>query len=112
MGIPKHPPIRSRVLREGARGEQCTVQIPGVCSGDPETTVLAHINWTGGVMGGKTDDISACYACDKCHAVLDARDLRQWVANAEHIDWFRGRAMAATLRRMIEKGEITVEGMR
>ncbi len=30
-------------LRKAARGRECQVRIPGVCNGNPETTVLAHI---------------------------------------------------------------------
>ena len=111
MGMVKQRPIRSRVLREGARGEECTLRFPGICSGDTETVVLAHINWSGGVMGGKADDISVCYACDKCHAVTDARDISGWHENKSVLDWHRGRGMAETLRRMVEKGEIVIEGM-
>lgn len=30
-------------LRKAARGRECQVRIPGVCNGNPETSVLAHI---------------------------------------------------------------------
>lgn len=30
-------------LRKAARGRECQVRIPGVCNGNPETTILAHI---------------------------------------------------------------------
>ncbi len=29
-------------LRKAARGQMCTVRIPGYCNHDPETSVLAH----------------------------------------------------------------------
>lgn len=34
-------------LRKAARGRECQVRIPGVCNGNPETSVLAHIRLTG-----------------------------------------------------------------
>ena len=30
-------------LRKAARGRECQVRIPGVCNGNSETSVLAHI---------------------------------------------------------------------
>ena len=60
-------------VRDSARGEQCCVRLPGVCSFDPETTVFAHISKVrqGHGMGIKTDKGS--YACSKCHDVVDSR---------------------------------------
>lgn len=34
-------------LRKAARGRECQVRIPGVCNGNPETSVLAHIRLAG-----------------------------------------------------------------
>lgn len=64
-------PIKSKKLRDSARGQDCTMQVAGVCNYNPETTVLAHINISGGKMGGKETDISACFCCSACHAWLD-----------------------------------------
>ncbi len=56
-------------LRRLARGQQCCVRIPGVCNGNPETTVLAHLN--GGGMGMKHHNLVAAWSCSSCHAWLD-----------------------------------------
>lgn len=50
------------------------VRIPGVCSGNPETTVLAHIR-RGNVagMGQKPPDVCGVWACSVCHDVIDQR---------------------------------------
>lgn len=50
------------------------VRIPGVCNGNTETTVLAHIR-RGGVagMGQKPPDTCGVWACNACHDVLDGR---------------------------------------
>lgn len=76
-------------LTESARGQECHVRIPGVCNGNPETTVLAHLKPTGhGTMGGKPPDICGVFACSDCHDVIDGRrglpgdygnGLKQWV---------------------------------
>ena len=61
-------------LRESARGQPCHLRLPGVCNGDPETTVLAHIR-RGGTsgMGQKPPDICGVFACSSCHDAMDKR---------------------------------------
>ncbi|MBU5563095.1 DUF1364 domain-containing protein, partial [Escherichia sp. S69_ASV_4] len=44
-------------LRKAARGRECQVRIPGVCNGNPETSVLAHIRLTG-LCGTGTKPVS------------------------------------------------------
>jgi len=34
-------------LRKEARGRNCQVRLPGICNGNPETTVLAHYRMAG-----------------------------------------------------------------
>jgi hypothetical protein len=34
-------------IRKAAKGEECTLNIAGVCSYDPETVVLAHYRLAG-----------------------------------------------------------------
>lgn len=51
-------------LRKAARGRECQVRIPGVCNGNPETSVLAHIRLTGLCgTGTKPPDLIATIAC-------------------------------------------------
>lgn len=97
--------IHSRALRDSARGETCTLQIAGVCCGDWDTTVLAHL--ASGGMGMKTDDTESCYACDTCHAAIDGR--APWDERSMK-DWYARRAQARTIRRMFEKGVISIKG--
>ena len=60
-------------LRKRARGQPCTVRLPG-CDGGGETTVLAHIRYAGtGGMGMKPLDIQAVCACASCHDAIDGR---------------------------------------
>jgi len=70
---PKMTPIR-----RAARGQDCQLQILGVCNGDPTTTVLCHSNRLadGKGMGLKAPDTEACIGCSSCHDVRDGRAPR------------------------------------
>jgi hypothetical protein len=95
--------IISKKLRESAKGQECTMQVAGVCNGNPETSVLAHIQVDGGIMGGKTDDISACISCSSCHEWLDQH-------RGSELDelFYTRRAMIRTHLFWIEKGLLVV----
>ena len=69
----KRKGVKSSKIRQSARGEDCTLNIDGVCSYDPATVVLAHSNRyeDGKGMGLKSDDAKGCYACYQCHMWLD-----------------------------------------
>ncbi|MCO7055054.1 DUF1364 domain-containing protein [Pseudomonas juntendi] len=54
--------MRQTKLTKAARGRECQVRIPGICNGNPETTVLAHYRMAG-----------TCGACSTCHDVCDGR---------------------------------------
>lgn len=60
-------------ITESARGEDCTIRIPGVCNFDPATTVWCHGNGSaaGKGIGMKAIDILGAYGCSACHAVYD-----------------------------------------
>ena len=63
-------------IRKSAKGQDCTVQIGGVCNYNPETTVYAHATVLPptGIVGGKQNDIvGGYYACSACHDYMDSR---------------------------------------
>jgi len=103
--------VRSNAIRMSAKGEECTFQIPGVCNGNPETTVLCHLPDESHGMGHKADDISAAYGCMSCHDAIDRR-----ISNAgwdsDNSEWYMRRAQTRTLRRLIEKGIVKVAGLK
>lgn len=70
--------LKMTPIRRAARGQDCTLQILGVCNGDPTTTVLCHSNQLadGKGMGLKAPDNAACFGCSSCHDVLDGRAPR------------------------------------
>ena len=81
-------------LREFAKGKDCQVRIPGVCSFNPEETVLAHIRRGGvGGMGSKPADIIGVHSCARCHDVLDSRVPYP----KEHLDTYILEALCRTL---------------
>lgn len=87
--------IVSKKLRDSARGQSCTLRLPG-CGHDDGTVVLAHIPCGHKGVGMKGPDVIACFACDHCHSVLDGRrkgeltegDLLRALAETQLI-WFR-----------------------
>lgn len=64
---------RNQKALDFARGQDCTLLIPGVCNGDPATTVACHANWScgGKGMSHKAHDFAIAFGCDRCHAWLD-----------------------------------------
>ena len=74
----KSPAFRSKALRDSARGQCCALQIPGICNGNPETTVLCHLPSITHGMGYKSDDFWAVFGCSSCHDVIDGRIPYDW----------------------------------
>lgn len=67
-------PQKSKPARTAARDATCTLQIPGVCNGDPATVVGAHLRVFG--LAGtaqKPDDLFLVDACHACHAAQEDR---------------------------------------
>jgi len=61
-------------LRELARGRECQLRLPGICSFNPDETVLAHVR-RGGVAGAgqKPPNLVGIHCCAPCHDALDGR---------------------------------------
>jgi hypothetical protein len=96
--------VESRVskIREAARGEPCTLRLTAICDGGGETTVLAHIRGFGNAgTGMKPSNMSACFACDPCHRVLDGRAGKLRVHDSDKL-----RAILQTHDRLRQKGLI------
>jgi hypothetical protein len=67
--------VVSKKLRDSARGQDCTLRLPGICQGGTDTTVLCHMPSHIGLkgMGMKVPDYWACFGCHACHDVIDGR---------------------------------------
>jgi len=88
-------------LRKKARGAPCLVRIPGVCTHDRETVVLAHIR-RGGVAGAgqKPPDTCAVLACAACHDKIDGRTA----APVADLDTYILEGLCRTLKWWDEEG--------
>jgi hypothetical protein len=94
-------------LRKSAQGEECLIRLPGICNGNPETTVLAHLpDGTGGKMGGKSHDLCSVYACSACHDAIDGRaHVNDLDASARLlIKVYAAEGHYRTLNKFVEKG--------
>jgi len=94
--------IKSKKLRDSARGEQCTLNIVGICNYDPATTVLSHL--PSEIAGYKSTDISSAYCCSSCHRIIDDRSK----LSPQDYEFYCRRGQVRTLTRMEEKGLITI----
>lgn len=83
----REPPIRSQKYLRGSKGQTCKLRIPGVCTGDVETVIPAHIRDSHTGRGVKASDTSTADCCRACHDVFD---LRAKLPNGEYLselDW-------------------------
>lgn len=96
--------IVSNKLRQSARGRDCTLRLPGICSSDPETVVLCHLPVGMKGMGMKSPDLFAVFGCNNCHAVIDGR------AKGEFDSYDLLRALAETQAYWIDTGLLVVKG--
>lgn len=90
-------------LRKEAKGRGCMVRIPGVCTHNSETVVLAHVRLTGvSGMGMKSPDILGAWACSACHDAVDRRnhtDLDRDYVRLLHLE-----GMARTIAQLQKEG--------
>lgn len=93
-------------IRKSAQGQACMVRIPGVCSFDPETTVLAHLNGYG--VAGKHHDFQGAYCCDKCHAVIDGHASSEF--SSETIKLYHLEGIMRTQQLLFNDGFIKTPG--
>lgn len=98
--------ISSRKYLSGSRGAPCTLRIAGVCTGDTETTVPAHIRDRHAGRGQKASDLSVADACFACHAKFDGQageplSREEWL-------FYALRGLQETLERRVELGLLFV----
>jgi hypothetical protein len=80
-------------IRKSARGEDCTINLPGVCNYNPETVVWCHSNRYehGKGMGLKAKDEHGAYGCSECHATYDrqknAQNTCPWTMLKKLLQW-------------------------
>lgn len=102
--------MKSKKLRDSARGQDCTFQIVGVCNCDPSTTVLCHLPDESSGVGKKADDFSAAFGCSACHDVVDGRAKDLFGEYRGNELFYNHRAMKRTWRKWIDMGLIMIKG--
>lgn len=92
-------------IRKSAKGKECLVRLPGICSHNPETTVAAHIRIAGTCgMGIKPSDLLTVRACLSCH---DEIDRRTQLLAADEVRLYVHEAHCRTLVEYEKEGLIT-----
>jgi len=104
--LPKQKAIVSKKIRQSAKGQECTVRIPGTCNYNPETTVFAHLN--GGGMSPKTDDLEGAYCCSSCHDALDGRRQLKGLLTSDDLYVYHLEACIETRRILYDAGLINI----
>jgi hypothetical protein len=94
--------IRSKKYTQAAKGQQCKVNIAGVCNYQEETVVFAHFPDESHGMGIKADDICGADCCSSCHDVIDGRVQNGGYHGNEH--FYLRRAQTRTIRDRIKRG--------
>jgi hypothetical protein len=95
--------MNEKKIQASARGEECTVRLPGICSHNPETVVFAHLSGVrfGHGVGKKTR--WGCYACYECHREIDRQTTR---LEKDYVKLAHYEAVIETLDKLVEKGLI------
>lgn len=98
--------MKQTPITRSAKGEACTIRLPTICNGNPETTVFAHINGVrfGHGVGIKTK--LGAYACCACHDYLDGRVKNNF--DKEYLKLAHLEGVIETLIRLEQKGLITL----
>ena len=99
--------MRSKKITDAAKGEQCTLQIVGVCNGNPETVVFCHFPDESHGMAKKADDISGGFGCFACHQVVDYVVVD--FDYQENSNWYMRRSQTRTMRRLFERGILCIK---
>jgi len=92
-------------LRKEAKGRACQIRIPGKCTHNNEETVLCHLRMAGVTGAGqKAHDMLGAWGCNRCHAIIDGREITSIPYEQIRIMFYEG--MVRTLNILIKEGKI------
>jgi len=93
-------------ITESARGEECQIRIPGVCTHNPEQTVWCHANGlsAGKGVGLKSIDECGAYGCFACHSVYDRRASPPHGMTRQDVESYFADGHFRSLVKLKEKG--------
>jgi hypothetical protein len=92
---------------QGAKGEQCTMQIVGVCNFNSDTVVFCHFPEETNGIGKKSHFISGGDCCSDCHNAIDGRVRSQEFR--DNFEWYLRRSQTRTIKRRLEQGILTLK---
>ena len=98
--------IKSKKIRDAAKGEDCTLNIPGACNHNPETSVLCHFTLHNGGSARLNGELSAGIGCSGCHDAIDGRRAYQWEPGDK--EFYMRRSQVRTLDRWVDKGLVVI----
>jgi hypothetical protein len=75
--------MKTTKIRKAARGQDCSLRLPGVCCFENDTVILAHLNTREKGISRKSNDIHGVFACWKCHDVIDGRNRNHGFSKAD-----------------------------
>ena len=98
--------MKQTKLTRAARGRDCQVRIPGICNGNPETTILAHYRLAGtrSGMGIKPNDLQGAWACSACHDAVDGRVASEF--NRHELRMMHLEGLVRTLDILVSEGKV------
>lgn len=95
-------------LRKLARGQDCLIRVPGICTFTPETVVLCHYRLMGVSGAGlKSPDLLGAYGCAACHAVVDGQQKSAW--SREDLLLMLAEGVFRTLLVLLDRGILVVK---
>lgn len=94
----------SEKLKQAAKGELCQIRVPGVCNGDPATTVLCHLNGAG--IARKHPDFLGAWGCSACHAWVDGGYVKTHTRDERDLIHLQG--VARTQQLLYEMGLLKI----
>lgn len=96
-------------IMDAAQGENCTLQIAGVCHNDSETVVACHLPDRSGGSNRLTGPLSIAFGCHRCHHLLD--NPNTLILRTADREFYMRRGMMRTLNRLIELDLVKVAGL-
>ncbi len=98
--------MKQTKITKSAKGEDCSVRLPTICSFDNDKTILAHIG-TSFSAPNRAHDFHACYCCSDCHDVVDNRVKSDF--SSEDLLTAVTDAMMETQNKLIAKGLVIIK---
>ena len=99
-----------KAITQSAKDEDCTLNIVGSCLYRPETVVYCHFPDGRGGSNRMKGPLHGGYGCYSCHQTIDGQN--DITVSKGDMEFYLRRSMNRTINRLIEKGLVTVKGLK